>query len=95
MWLENDIGIHSVQAYRRKMIEICEKEGNDKVYNAWYIKKLKNRCGDFIWFSEDVGKESFIFFKSMAEHIIRESRKEEEGCAQELTGEEKNWILKA
>ena len=54
------------------MIEICEKEGNDKVCNAWYIKKLlKNRCGDFIWFSEDVGKESFIFFKSMAENIIR------------------------
>ena len=90
MWLENDISIHSVQEFRRKMIEICKEGDKDKVYNARYIKKLlKNRCGDFIWFSEDVGKESLIYFKNMAEYIIRESEREKEGCAQESTDETK------
>ena len=40
MWLENDISIHSVQEFRRKMIEICKEEDKDKVYDARYIKKL-------------------------------------------------------
>ena len=40
MWLENNISIHSVQEFRRKMIEICKEEDKDKVYNARYIKKL-------------------------------------------------------
>ena len=75
MWLENDISIHSVQEFRRKMIEICKEEDKDKVYDARYIKKLlENRYGDFIWFSEEVGKESLIYFKNMAEYIIRESK---------------------
>ena len=41
MWLENDISIHSVQAFRRKIIEICKEEDIDKVYNAWYIKNFR------------------------------------------------------
>ena len=49
------------------MIDICEEEDKDK---------------DFIWLCEDVGKESFIYFKNMThksrpcmvEHIIRESK---------------------
>ena len=90
IWLENDIGIHSVQEFRRKMIEICKEGDKDKVYNSWYIKNsLRNRCGDFIWFSEDVGKESLIYFKNMAEYIIRESEREKEGCAQESIDETK------
>ena len=40
MWLENNISIHSVQEFRRKMIEICKEEDKDKVYDARYIKKL-------------------------------------------------------
>ena len=40
MWLENNISIHSVQEFRRKMIEICKKEDKDTVYDARYIKKL-------------------------------------------------------
>ena len=36
-----------------------------------------------MWFSEDVGKESLIYFKIMAEYIIRESEREQEGYAQE------------
>ena len=31
MWLENNISIHSVQAFRRKMNEMCEEEDKDKV----------------------------------------------------------------
>ena len=96
MWLENDISIHSVQEFRRKMIEMCKEEDKDKVYDARYIKKLlENRYGDFIWFSEEVGKESLIYFKNMAEYIIRESEREKEGCAQESIDETKNRILKA
>ena len=38
MWLENDINIHSVQEFRRKMIEICKEEDKDKIYDARYIK---------------------------------------------------------
>ena len=64
------------------MINICEEEDKDK---------------DFIWFCKDAGKESFIYFKNMthksrscmAEHIIRESKKEREGCAQESIDEAK------
>ena len=56
------------------MIEICEKEDRDKDYDARYIKKLLKNCyGDFILFSEDVGIENLIYFKNMAEYIIRES----------------------
>ena len=55
----------------------------------------KTRYGDFIWFSEDVGKESLIYFKSVAECIIGESEREKEGCAQESIDETKNRILKA
>ena len=40
MWLENDISIHSDQAFRRKIIEIRKEEDIDKVYNAWYIKNF-------------------------------------------------------
>ena len=40
MWLENNISIHSVQEFTRKMIEICKQEDKDKVYDARYIKKL-------------------------------------------------------
>ena len=68
MWLENYISIHSVQAFRRKIIEICVEEDKDKVYDAQYIKKLlKNRYGDCIWFSEDIEKETLIYFKNMAD----------------------------
>ena len=96
LWLENDVSIHSVQEFRRKMIEICKEEDKDKVYDAQYIKKLlENRYGDFIWFSEEVGKESLIYFKNMAEYIIRENEREKEGCAQESIDETKNRILKA
>ena len=35
-----------------------------------------------------------IYFKNMAEYIIRESEREK-GCAQELIDETKNRILKA
>ena len=43
MWLENNVSIHSVQEFRRKLIEICKEEDQDKVYDARYIKKfLKN-----------------------------------------------------
>ena len=88
MWLENDISIHSVQEFRRKMIEICKEEDKDKVYDARYIKKLlKSRYCDFIWFSEEVGKESLIYFKNMAEYIIRESKREKEVYAQESIDE--------
>ena len=55
----------------------------------------KIRYGDFIWFSEDVGKESLIYFKNMAEYIIREREREKEGCAQESIDETKKRILKA
>ena len=55
----------------------------------------KIRYGDFIWFSEDVGKESLTYFKIMAEYIIRESEREKEGYAQESIDEIKNRILKA
>ena len=66
------------------MTEIRKEEDKDKAYHAWNIKKLlKNQYGDFICFSEDVGKESLIYFKNMAEYIIRESEREKEGCAQE------------
>ena len=79
----------------KKMIEICEKEDRDKDYDARYIKKLLKNCyGDFILFSEDVGIENLIYFKNMAEYIIRESEREK-GCAQELIDETKNRILKA
>ena len=72
IWLKNDISIHLVQAFRKKMIDICKEEDKDKVYDALYIKKLfKNRQGDFIWFSEGVGKKRLIYFKNMAEYIIR------------------------
>ena len=88
MWLENDISIHFVQEFRRKMIEICKEEDKDKVYDARYIKKLlKNRYCDFILFSEEVGKESLIYFKNMAEYIIRESKREKEVYAQESIDE--------
>ena len=40
MWLENNISIHSVQEFSRRMIEICKEEDKDKVYDARYIKKL-------------------------------------------------------
>ena len=43
MWLENDISIHSVQEFRRKMIEICKEEDKDKVYDAQYIKKSSQK----------------------------------------------------
>ena len=39
MWLENN-SIHSVQEFRKEMIEICKEEDKDKVYDARYIKKL-------------------------------------------------------
>ena len=42
MWLENNISIHSVQEFSRKMIEICKEVDKDKVYDARYIKKLLN-----------------------------------------------------
>ena len=72
MWLENDISIHLVQVFRKKMIEICKKEDKDKVYDARYVKKLlKNRHGDFIWFSKGIGNERLSYFKNMAENIIR------------------------
>ena len=59
------------------MIEICKEEDKDKIYDARYIKQLlKSRYGDFIWFSEEVGKESLIYFKNMAEYIIKESKRE-------------------
>ena len=59
------------------MIEICEKEDRDKDYDARYIKKLLKNCyGDFILFSEDVGIENLIYFKNIAEYIIRESERE-------------------
>ena len=95
MWLENDVSIHSVQEFGRKMIEICKEEDKGKVDDARYIKKLlKNWYGGFIWFREDVGKESLIYFKSMAEYIIRESEREKR-CTQESIDETKNRILKA
>ena len=31
----------------------------------------------------------------MAEYIIRETKREKDGCVQESTDETKNWILKA
>ena len=69
MWLESDISIHSVQEFRRKMIERCKEEDKDKVYDARYIKKFrKNRHDNFIWFKEEVGKESLICFKNMTEY---------------------------
>ena len=40
MWLENDVSIHSVQEFGRKMIEICKEEDKGKVDDARYIKKL-------------------------------------------------------
>ena len=40
MWLENNISIHSVQEFSRKMTEICKEVDKDKVYDARYIKKL-------------------------------------------------------
>ena len=43
MWLENNISIHSVQEFRRKMIEICKEEDKDKVYDAQYIKKSSQK----------------------------------------------------
>ena len=96
MWLENDISIHSVKEFRRKVIETCEEEDKAKVYDARYVKKLlKNRYGDFIWFSENVGKESLICFKNMAEYIVRKSEREKEVYAQESIDETKNRILKA
>ena len=54
----------------------------------------KIQYGYFIWFSEDVGKESLIYFKNMAEYIIRECKREKEGCTQESIDETKNRILK-
>ena len=78
------------------MIEICEEEDKDKIYDVRYIKKrLKNRYGNFIWLSEDVGKKSLIYFKIMAEYIIRENEKGKRGCAQELIHKAKSRILKA
>ena len=49
MFLENDNGIHLVQAFRRKLIEICKEEDKDKLYDTRYTKKLfKNRYEDFL-----------------------------------------------
>ena len=95
MLLENDKDIHLVQAFRRKLIEICEEEDEDKLYDTRYTKKLfKNRYEDFLWFSEDVGKNSLIYFKNVAENIIRENAKEAERYAQDSIDEAKNMIWK-
>ena len=40
-------------------------------------------------------KRALIYFKNMAEYIIRESEREKEGCVQELIDETKSRILKA
>ena len=40
MWLENNISIHSVQEFSRKITEICKEVDKDKVYDARYIKSF-------------------------------------------------------
>ena len=66
-----------------------------KILRKCYENINKIQYGDSIWFSEDVGKKSLIYFRNMAEYINRESKREKEGCSQESIDETKNRILKA
>ena len=67
------------------MFEIYVEKDKYKTYDARYIKKLlKNRYRDFIMFSQNVGKESLIYFKNMAEYIIKESEKRKEKNLQKI-----------
>ena len=67
------------------MFEIYVEKDKYKAYDDRYIKKLlKNRYRDFIMFSENVGKESPIYFKNMAEYIIKESEKRKKKNLQKI-----------
>ena len=74
-----------MQAFRGKMFEIYVEKDKYKAYDTRYIKKLlKNRYRNFIMFSQNVGKESLIYFKNMAEYIIKESEKRKKKNLQKI-----------
>ena len=76
------------------MFEIYVEKDKYKAYDARYIKKLlKNRYRDFIMFSENVGKESPIYFKNMAEYIIKESEKRKKKNLQKIPFISLIWIV--
>ena len=86
--------IMSMQAFRGKMFEIYVEKDKYKAYDARYIKKLlKNRYRDFIMFSENVGKESPMYFKNMAEYIIKESEKRKKKNLQKIPFISLIWIV--
>ena len=67
------------------MFEIYVEKDKYKAYDTRYIKKLlKNRYRNFIMFSQNVGKESLIYFKNMAEYIIKESEKRKKKNLQKI-----------
>ena len=76
------------------MFEIYVEKDKYKAYDARYIKKLlKNWYRDFIMFSENVGKESPIYFKNMAEYIIKESEKRKKKNLQKIPFISLIWIV--
>ena len=76
------------------MFEIYVEKDKYKAYDARYIKKLlENRYRDFIMFSENVGKESPIYFKNMAEYIIKESEKRKKKNLQKIPFISLIWIV--
>ena len=73
-WLEDEATIHSMPEFKQKVQEFSE---DYEAYDSRYLKKLlKYSYGSYISFSEELGKETLIYFIDMANFIINKNFRE-------------------
>ena len=82
-WLELDCNTYYLREFHNNVGEIA---GKQSVYDVRYLKKLlKEHYQEHIYYTDEPCKDSIICYKNMADFIINQKYKENQGNIKDET----------